>query len=414
MPRMARIALIVLIFGIIACNVPGRSTGSAPPPITPTMTPAAAQSSDTAPTVEESSTQTNVMPPTLEPTEAPDVPTVVPAPSTGDPAFSPEIRFGPDPNTVTTRRVFPQPIQEIFAVWEYSNMREGLTIRREWWLDGELWLEREEPWDFAKYGASGVVTDISIYDYDEGLPAGFYELDLYIDGQAQFLGVDNLALSFIIEEIDPVGPITSPDGRLEANIEPPGTLIVEEDGTPREVISTDEISSLAWFPDSQHIVYTYVDRSKQDNSAPFLMRWELWVVDVTTGMANQLSVPDERLHDPAVSPDGRYVAALAGSGYGDACGVDLTLVFIELGDSFQRIASFRLDAFADLTTPSGSDRYPLEQDDLPVPGIWESATQLKVGLSWTCVPENETDPSGIYRLDVPTLQSERIGDVVYP
>jgi hypothetical protein len=412
MPRMARIAFIVLIFGIIACSVPGRSTGSAPPPITPTKTPAAAEPSNATPTVQEAATQTNVMPPTLELTEIPVVPTAVPAPSTGEPAFSPEIRFGPDPDTVTTRRVFPQPVQEIFAVWEYTNMREGLTIRREWRLDGELWIEREEPWDFEKYGASGVVTDISIYDYDEGLPPGFYELNLYIDGQPQFLGVDNLALSFLIVEIDPVSPVTSPDGRLTASVEPPGTLIVEEDDVAREVITTDEIGKLAWFPDSQHIVYTYVDRSKQDNSAPFLMRWELWVVDVTTGMANQLSVPDERLRDPSVSPDGHYVAALGGTGYADACGVDLILVFIELGDSFQRIASYRLDAFADLPTPSGSARYPLAQDDLPLPGVWENATQFKVGLSWTCLPDN--DPSGIYRLDVPSLQSERIGDVVYP
>ncbi len=409
MPRIARLVFCVLIFAVIACNVPGSSTGTAPPPVTPTFTPKAGQPSEATPT--------NYLPPTLEPTptQASDVLTAVPAPSTGEPAFSSEIRFGLDPDTVTTQRVFPQPVHEIFAVWEYSNMREGLTIRREWWLDGKLWLEREEPWDFAKYGASGTVTDVSIYDYDEGLPAGFYELNLYIDGQSQFLGEDNLAFSFTIEESHPVGPVTSPDGQLVASIKSPGTLIVEEDGTAREVITTEEINELVWFPDSQHILYTYVDRSKEDNSAPalFLTRWELWVVDVTTGKTSQLSVPDEKLHIASVSPDGHYVAALAGSGYGDACGVDLDLVFIELGGSFQRIASYRLKDFAAMTAPSGSDIYLIEQDGLPLPGVWANDTQFKVGLSWTCVPENETDPSGIYRLDVPSLQSERIGDVVY-
>jgi photosystem II stability/assembly factor-like uncharacterized protein len=101
------------------------------------------------------------------------------------PFFSPEIRFS-EGKDKPEQRVFPPKTRQVYAIWSYSNMSEGMTVLREWYLNGQLWLSREEPWDFAKYGASGTVTNISIFDIDAGLPSGDYQLRLYIDGQPQF------------------------------------------------------------------------------------------------------------------------------------------------------------------------------------------------------------------------------------
>ncbi len=85
-------------------------------------------------------------------------------------------------------KIFSSGTKQIFAVWNYVNMRPGMTVRREWYLNGELWLTREEAWDFAKYGANGTVRDVSIHDFDAGLTTGIYELRIYIDNVIQPIG----------------------------------------------------------------------------------------------------------------------------------------------------------------------------------------------------------------------------------
>ena len=52
-------------------------------------------------------------------------------------------------------RIFPAGTKQVYAVWNYMNMRAGMTVKREWYLNGQLWLTREEEWDFAKYGEHG-------------------------------------------------------------------------------------------------------------------------------------------------------------------------------------------------------------------------------------------------------------------
>jgi photosystem II stability/assembly factor-like uncharacterized protein len=107
------------------------------------------------------------------------------APPAPTPFFGPNIRFSEGPGKPELRSFAPKT-RQIYAIWDYANMHEGLVVLREWYLNGELWLSREEPWDFDKYGANGAITDVSIYDYDAGLPSGDYQLRMYIDGQPQF------------------------------------------------------------------------------------------------------------------------------------------------------------------------------------------------------------------------------------
>src|SRR5215212_11388874 len=105
-------------------------------------------------------------------------PTAVPP--TTSPFFY-NARTSSSPNDADQKSSFPAGTKAVYALWDYQNMRAGLSVKREWYWNGQLWLAREETWDFAKYGANGTVRDISIYDNTTGLNSGNYELRLYID-----------------------------------------------------------------------------------------------------------------------------------------------------------------------------------------------------------------------------------------
>src|SRR5262245_3580454 len=71
-----------------------------------------------------------------------EVPTVGFTPVTSDPIFY-AASVSLDQSGVPARIAFPTGTKQIFAVWHYQNMHEGLTIKREWYLNGEPWLFRE-------------------------------------------------------------------------------------------------------------------------------------------------------------------------------------------------------------------------------------------------------------------------------
>ena len=57
---------------------------------------------------------------------------------------------------------------------------------------------------------------------------------------------------------------------------------------------------------------------------------ELWLWDITADSLVAIGSLDDNYRWPVVSPDGNTVAVLAGSGYGDACVVDLRLIFLKI------------------------------------------------------------------------------------
>lgn len=140
---------------------------------------------EVAPAATAATTQTPTQPLQLSPTleVQTSFPTVTPDLT---PSFGPNIRFSEGAGKPELRSFAPKT-RQVFASWEYANMREGLTVRREWYLNGQLWLARDETWDFAKYGANGTIADVSIYDLDVGLPSGTFQLRLFINGQPQFV-----------------------------------------------------------------------------------------------------------------------------------------------------------------------------------------------------------------------------------
>ncbi len=143
-----------------------------------------------------------------------ELPSPTPVPPTTDPLFF-NARTSSSPNDINPQSTFPERIKAVYAIWDYQNMREGLKIRREWYLDGRLWLTREETWDFKKYGADGTIRDISIYDNDTGLDSGGYQLRLYINNALQPIGPGISApvqpwITFVIGMEKTPQPIASP------------------------------------------------------------------------------------------------------------------------------------------------------------------------------------------------------------
>jgi Tol biopolymer transport system component len=317
----------------------------------------------------------------------------------GAPQFIDGIFFAATPDVASAQRVFPAGTAEVYALWSYAGMREGLTIRREWYLDGVLWLVREEPWDFDRYGAAGFVTDISIFDDGGGLPSGNYSLRLFIDEEEQFFGegAGGPEARFQISEPAALLPVVSPDGTQTALVEGTGTLVVEEaSGRRRELLTVGEIGNLAWFPKGENLVYTVLDRSNQQPGGGTIgLLRELWVVNLRTEATHQIGTTAENFHDPLVSPDGRHLALIAGTDFGDACYVDRKLWILELdGDLRVRFSYYQLD-FTGI--PDAGDAYV---DRLI---SWADAGRLEVELKWVCA---DGDPDGRYRIDI----SERVAE----
>ncbi len=350
-------------------------------------------------------TPASSLPPVDTPTQS------IATPQSSQPRFSATIDFATGPDRATSQRVFRTGTRQVFAMWDYATMGPQHQVRREWYRDNVLWLVREETWDYAKYGRDGTVQDISVYDFEAGLEPGLYTLRLYIDGQPQASFENNVPISFRVEG-KPLEPVPAPDGQRMVLVRDPRVLTIQEiDGSQRDLLTADEISSMAWFPDGVHLVYSNRLRTHQLLEAGTIgVQDELWIVDVVTGEKHRIGTADENLHTPSVSPDGQYVAVLSGTGWFDACLVDLSLAVLKLDGAGQRIALYRLSDFAGLPRNESGDlaAYPVASANTPVPGVWLNSTQLTVGVQFTCLLDN---PAGIYTLDLTTQTARKTGDL---
>jgi hypothetical protein len=77
----------------------------------------------------------------------------------------------------TPMTYFPVGTTQIFARWNFYNVPDGpgITLLRQWYLNGKLFIEKQEPWNSA-WGLTGRLTHISIYDFTEGLTPGYYHV----------------------------------------------------------------------------------------------------------------------------------------------------------------------------------------------------------------------------------------------
>jgi hypothetical protein len=294
----------------------------------------------------------------------------------------------------------------VFVVWNYLNMRPGMIVRREWYLNGQLWLTREEPWDFAKYSENGSTQQgVSIFDFDIGLPTGIYELRMYIDDVIQPIGdaINGQA------ETKATFQIRSSDEAQAGNVSPDfqwavevfsGQRIVLEDknGNPTTIYTAREVPYVTWVPDSRHFLFVDRDRSGQLPGTTLGIRDDLWLVTVPHGTMHLLYKSETAFaghSGPVPSPDGKYIASLEGSGYGDACMIDTQLVFLELNSDFIATNVIKQQDFAGLPMFGEGMVYPANQ------GTWQSNNSYQVTLDATC--NSDQSKLGPYTFNMATL-----------
>jgi hypothetical protein len=308
-------------------------------------------------------------------------------------------KFTIDPSTSIYQNIFPAKTKRIYAVWEYRNMSEGMIVRRDWYHNNVLWITREEPWDFANYGASGTMRDISVYELESGLLSGSYRFELYIDSQPQpiYGGLD--WPTFTISENEFSAQAVSPNGAWLAFVHnPPLLSIVGPSGTLQDMYAGTEITNLAWLPDSKHLLFVDRDRSQQ-NPAGVGIFDDLWIINVETGQSLLLYQDNGPLLKQLVfSPrsDGTYfVAAVEGSGYADACLVDARVVFFEINQEFEASSRYVQEDFTGIPTEPGMSVYPSDQ------GEWLNTGKFRAPLDFICT--TDTTLKGFYIFDLDNM-----------
>ena len=148
-------------------------------------------------------------------------------------------------------------------------------------------------------------------------------------------------------------------------------------------------------------------------SSLLIMAYALWLYELGTFEAVPLGFYDEDFHEVGVSQNGRYLSLTAGSGYGDACGIDRAFYIMQLNDAGQRTNLYELAQFDGI--PRGQTGhlhsfYPANS------GEWVSGNAVALEINATCLTEEtiaELDimPPGIYQLDVAQLTATRISDL---
>jgi hypothetical protein len=334
-------------------------------------------------------------------------PTLTPSPTLPPPAFS-SLRFAPQPDDSLARDFYVAGIPQIFALWDYSGMREGMLIKRVWKRNDVVWIEREEPWAFSRYGRQGTVRDIYIFDDEVGIESGSYSLSLYIDGVLQDLSSTNGTQSekvIHVFESDVAVPVTSPDKSHTAFVQFGGQLLMEEpDGRVWEIAQAQEIASLAWFPDGRYLLYNERDRSNQiqpDEDTGITHR--MYLVDLDTGEQTILGTSGENFHSPMISPDGVFISVLSGNTQRDGCIGSPNLAFIELDTELRRHSIHSLSDFSGLEFYNNNSLSVIPR--LSGERNWESDTKFSVVLEWVCKPPGK-ELDGLYVLDLSQMTAE--------
>ena len=304
-----------------------------------------------------------------------------------------DLYFMPVANSVPVTH-YANGQEEVFAFWQYAEMTAGDVVRRVWHKDGVEWLVREENWDVDHYGASGLVNDISVYDFEgAGLEAGFYELTLYINDIYQVSG------SFVIQASD----LAASQGAQRAWVEDGTRLMWQtENGSAQELLQAENpITELLWHPAGTQLFF--VTELPPAADGPPWPGHVAWQYDIASAALTNLSAPDLNINRLNISPDGRYLNALAGSDFGDACFMDRTLYFMDLAD---------VNVWLDM------DSFGIELADQPYwffpadAGKWISPETFAINLTAYCIGPEISPPEDLqfldrYEFDLDTLTVRR-------
>ena len=339
-------------------------------------------------------------------------PTFTPVPPTTYPVFT-NARASTSTDDPNQPASFPAGTKEVYAIWDYQNMRQGLMVRREWYWNGQPWITREEAWDFGKYGANGTIRDISIFDNETGLNSGVYQLRLYIDNVLQPIGQEIYTpvkpwITFHIGSDEAYAGYMSPDYKSAVEVFDNKHIVLQtEGGISKKIFTAREVPYVSWFSDGSHFLFVDRDRSGQQNDTNLGIRDDLWMVDVPDGRLQLLYKSDTSFAGragPVVSPGGRYIASLEGSGFGDGCLVDSQLIFIELASDLRSMRAINQADFSGLPAFNEGFIYPVED------GTWQDGDSYLVTLDGTCNSDKSRLGSYLFRLGERTAtQSSPVG-----
>lgn len=337
--------------------------------------------------------------------------TLTPSPTLPAPLFS-NLRFSPEPDQDLARQFYVEGTARVFAIWDYSDMREGMVVRRAWTRDNIEWIVREEPWPYSRYGSSGTVRDIYVFEDETGLTQGEYSLTLSIDGVVQSLeSKPDLPISntFWIVESQVNSPLASPDKSHTAYVRSGNILNVEyPNGEFQALGQVQEIATLAWFPDGINLLFVERDRSNQvEPDSDIGVTHRLFIINIDSLEKFIIGTVGENFHSPIISPTGEYISVLSGSQSQDACNGSPELAIIELDLELRRQAVYPLSVFSDLEFPN-SNPSTIILSPINQTRRWQNATQLLVGLQWLCKPAGR-NPDGLYLLDIPSKSTEAKG-----
>lgn len=86
------------------------------------------------------------IPPTEAATTITPLPEIAEEESTPEPPVFRSLRFATEENGIS-QVTFLSGTQEIYALWDYAGITNGDTMRRVWYLNDELYVERPEAWN---------------------------------------------------------------------------------------------------------------------------------------------------------------------------------------------------------------------------------------------------------------------------
>lgn len=106
-------------------------------------------------------------------------------PPSGEPSFGPVTWYesidedGEAQNPVTE---YPRGTTQLIAVYDYENMEDGMNWGHTWLVDGEVWADWSEEYEWQA-GQSGEKVTYIYYQDGSPLESGEWEVQLYIEGE---------------------------------------------------------------------------------------------------------------------------------------------------------------------------------------------------------------------------------------
>lgn len=217
---------------------------------------------------------------------------------------------------------------------------------------------------------------------------------------------------------DAFAPRYRPDGNGIGFITGDGGLTwMDEDGSTYTIVSATQlpgnsaIHDFDWFPDSHHLAYTLATDipSETGTPDPAAIRgpdYSVWIASLASPDPVKLA---DQLHDVDVSPDGKMIAALQGSGFADACFVDSRLRLLQVMDDRKSVL------FMDLAGFVGYPEVSQDQSFYPRRNLtWVSDQLGLVEFDLTCRPvftsNGASGPAGWYAIDTLGQQMARLPD----